>query len=133
MGLLVHGDHGGLSHEGLVLASDFSVDHLLVVSLEPFSLTLQLLLELDVSLTVLVNILKKVGASLVFTSPLSLTSVPLLLVFLSDKVFDHSLVFLLVLLALLVEALEFHNLLTSSESLLLLELSDGLLSLKSSG
>jgi len=133
VGLLVHGDHGSLSHEGFILALDLSIDHLLVVLLKPFSLHLQLLLELDVSLAVLVNILKKVGAGLVFTPPLSFTSIPLLLVLLSDEVFDHSLVFLLVLSALLVELLESHDLFTSSESFLLLELLDGLFSLKSSG
>jgi len=130
--LLVHGYHSGLGHEGLVLALDLVVDQLFVVILQPISLTLHLLLQLDVSLTVLVNVLEKVGASLVFASPLSLTGVPLLLILVSNEAFDHSLVFFLVVLALLVESLESHNLLTSGESLLLLKVSDGLLSFESS-
>jgi len=130
--LLVHGHHGGLGHEGLVLALDFVVDQLFVVILEPLSLTLHLLLQLDISITVLVNVLEKVGASLVFASPLSLTGVPLLLILVSNEAFDHSLVFFLVVLALLVEALKSHDLFTSGESLLLLKSSDSFLSFESS-
>lgn len=120
MSLLVHGYHGGLGHEGLVLALDFVVDQLFVIFLEPLGLLLQLLLQLDVSLTVLVNILEEVSASLVFASPLSLTGVPLLLILVSNEFLNHLLVFFLVFFALLVEALESHDLFTSGKSLLLL-------------
>jgi hypothetical protein len=123
VGLLVHGDHGSLGHESLVLTGNFSVDR---------GLVLQLLLEFDVGLAVLVDILEEVNTSLVFTSPLNLTSVPLLLVFVSDKAFDHLLVFLLVVLSLLVEGLESHDLLTSGESLLLFEVLNSFLSFEGS-
>jgi hypothetical protein len=132
VGLLVHGDHGSLGHESLVLTGNFSVDHGLVVLLQPGGLVLQLLLEFDVGLAVLVDILEEVNTSLVFTSPLNLTSVPLLLVFVSDKAFDHLLVFLLVVLSLLVEGLESHDLLTSGESLLLFEVLNSFLSFEGS-
>jgi len=130
MGLLVHGHHGGLGHEGLVLAGHFSVDHGLVVSLQPEGLVLVFLLQLDVGFTVLVDILKEVGSSLVLTSPLLLAGVPLLLVLGGNETFDHLLVLRLVALGLLVEFLESHDLLSSGLSLLLFEVLDGFFSLE---
>lgn len=132
VGLLVHGDHGSCGHEGLVLTGDFSLNVGLVVSLQPVGLIFHLLLEFDVSFTVLVDILEEVNTSLVFTSPLNLTSVPLFLVFVSNKAFNHLLVFLFVVLSCLIERLESHDLFTSGESFLLFEVLDGFLSFEGS-
>ena len=80
----------------LVLSLNISIDLGLVVVLEPLSLILESLLEEDVLLAILVHILQQVDTSLVLTAPLLLTSIPLFLVFLLSKTFDHTLILSLV-------------------------------------
>ena len=80
----------------LVLSIDISINRSLVVVLEPLSLVLESLLEEDVLLAILVHILQEVDTGLVLTTPLLLTSIPLFLVFLLSKTFDHTLILSLV-------------------------------------
>jgi len=65
--------------------------------LHPVGFVLELLLKLDVLLSVGVNVLKQVDASLVLTVPLLLAGLPLLGVLLRNELVDHLLVCLLVL------------------------------------
>ena len=80
----------------LVLSLNISIDLGLVVILEPFGLFLESLLKKDVLFTILVHILQEVDTGLVFTAPLLLTIIPLFLVFLLSKTFDHTLILSLV-------------------------------------
>ena len=80
----------------LVLSLNVSIDLGLVVILEPLSFLFESLLEEDVLLAILVHILQQVDTSLVLTAPLLLTSIPLFLVFLLSKTFDHTLILSLV-------------------------------------
>ena len=80
----------------LVLSLNISIDLGLVVILEPLSFLFESLLEEDVLLAILVHILQQVDTSLVLTAPLLLTSIPLFLVFLLSKTFDHTLILSLV-------------------------------------
>ena len=73
----------------LVLSFNISIDLGLVVIPEPISLFLESLLEKDVLFTILVHILQEVDTGLVFTAPLLLTIIPLFLVFLLSKIFNH--------------------------------------------
>ena len=80
----------------LVLSLNISIYLGLVVILEPLSFLFESLLEEDVLLAILVHILQQVDTSLVLTAPLLLTSIPLFLVFLLSKTFDHTLILSLV-------------------------------------
>ena len=76
----------------LVLSLDLRVNLLLLVVLQPVSLSLERLLQEDVLLTVLVHVFEKIDASLVLTAPLLLTSVPLLFILLGSQLLDVSFV-----------------------------------------
>lgn len=56
---------------------------------KPVSFLLHRLFQQDVLLTVLVDVLEEVDAGLVFTAPLLLASIPLLLVFILRQLVDH--------------------------------------------
>ena len=111
----------------LVLALHLRVDLLLLVVLEPGGLSLQLLLQKDISLTVLVHVLEEVDAGLVFTTPLLLPRIPLLGVLLGRKLFDVLSVRRLVVPLLVVVLLELLNLAPPGHALLFLYLLQGLL------
>lgn len=75
-----------------VLPVNLLINLRLVMVLEPLGLALHSLLQQNVLLTVLVDVLKEVDTSLVFTAPLLLTSIPLLLVLNLGQLIDHLLV-----------------------------------------
>ena len=111
----------------LVLSLNISIYLGLVVILEPLSFLFESLLEEDVLLAILVHILQQVDTSLVLTAPLLLTSIPLFLVFLLSKTFDHTLILSLVRNSILVMPLELLDLSATSQSLLLLVITNSLL------
>ena len=115
-----------------VLAVDLSVDLGLVVLLEPFSLLFVGLLEEDVLLTRHVHILQQVDTSLVLTTPLLLSCVPLFIVFFPSQLFKHPLLGCLVRFDILVVLLEFLDLMAASQSLLSLVVLNGFLALECS-
>lgn len=75
-----------------VLPVNLLINLRLVMVLEPLGFALHSLLQQNVLLTVLVDVLKEVDTSLVFTAPLLLTSIPLLLVLNLGQLIDHLLV-----------------------------------------
>jgi hypothetical protein len=97
---------------------------------EPVSFFLQSLLEKNVLLTVLIHVLEEVDTGLVFTSPLLFTSVPLLLVFLLSKFINSAFVGGSIACRVLIMGLEFLDLATSFQTLILLVLLDSLLTSK---
>ena len=111
----------------LVLSLNISIYLGLVVILEPLSFLFESLLEEDVLLAILVHILQQVDTSLVLTAPLLLTSIPLFLVFLLSKIFDHTLILSLVRNSILVMPLELLDLPATSQSLLLFVITHSLL------
>lgn len=117
---------------GLCLAFNILIDHPLVVLLEPICLLLHRLLQKDVLLAVLIHVLKQVDTGLVLSAPLLLTSIPLLLVFNLGKIINHLLVGLLVRLGVLVVRLEFLDFVSSSHSLLQLDLLNSTLTIQCS-
>ena len=116
----------------LVLTFDVSIDLPFVVLLEPIGLFLHSLLQQDVLFTVLVHVLEQVDTGLVLTTPLLLTSVPLLFVFNLSELVDHLLVRLLVRLRVLVMSLEFLDLSATSQAFFKLNLLDSTFTLQCS-
>lgn len=92
MGLLFVGNPKSFLLMSTVLPVNLLVNLRLVMVLEPLGLALHSLLQQNVLLTVLVDVLKEVDTSLVFTAPLLLTSIPLLLVLNLGQLIDHLLV-----------------------------------------
>ena len=113
-----------------VLLVNLSIDSLLLMVTEPVSFFLQSLLEKNVLLTVLIHVLEEVDTGLVFTSPLLFTSVPLLLVFLLSKFINSAFVGGSIACRVLIMGLEFLDLATSFQTLILLVLLDSLLTTK---
>jgi len=70
--LLVHGNRHCLLSVGLILSINLSLILRSFIIFEPLRIVFLKFLKLDIGFTVLVDILKKVNASLVFTSPLGL-------------------------------------------------------------
>lgn len=101
MHLLHHRCLNHLFLVGFVLAVNFGLHVLALVLFHPFSLVVKLFLKFDILLTVSVNILKEVDTGLVFTIPLLFTGIPLLGIFLSNKLVDHFVVSFLILSNLL--------------------------------
>lgn len=96
VGLLLVGDLKLVLFVSSVLSVDLGIDLVLVVLLEPLSLFLEGLLKKYVLLTVLVDVLKEVDTSLILTTPLLFTSVPLVLVLLLSQLVNHALVLRLI-------------------------------------
>lgn len=96
MGLLLVGDLKLVLFVSSVLSVDLGIDLVLVVLLEPLSLILEGLLKKYVLLTVLVDVLEEVDTSLILTTPLLFTSVPLVLVLLLSQLVNHALVLRLI-------------------------------------
>ena len=111
----------------LVLSLNISIDLGLVVIPEPFSLFLESLLKKDVLFAILVHILQEVDTGLVFTAPLLLTIIPLFLVFLLSKIFNHFLMSGLVRRSILVMPLELLDLPATSQSLSFFVITNSLL------
>ena len=131
MGLLLVGDSEGLLLMRPVLPLHLSVDLLLIVLSEPLLLLLERLLQQNVLLTVLVDVLEQVDSRLVFTAPLLLSGVPLLIVLDLCQILNHLLVGRLVILSLVIVSLQVLYLASASQALLLLYLLDSSLALKS--
>lgn len=131
MGLLVKGFLESALLMGRVLPLDVAVDHILVILFEPEGFFLHCLLQQDVLLAVLVHVLQQVDSGLVLTAPLLLTGVPLLLVFVLSKLINVSLISLLVILHVVVMLLQLLDFRAASQSLLHLDLLDGLFTLDS--
>ena len=89
-------------------------------------------LEFNILLPILINILEKINAGLVFAIPLFLSLLPLFGVLLSDKFIDHSFVCLFVSLLLGCKLLKFNSLVAMGHSFLVFNLLYGTLSLDSS-
>ncbi len=104
---------------------------LLIVLFKPLLLLFKCLLEQDILLTILVHVLKQVDSGLVLTTPLLFTGIPLLLILFLGKSVDIALVSSLVVLHLVVVLLELLDLSSTSESLFIFNLLDGLLLLQS--
>ena len=113
-----------------VLLVNLSINALLFMIAEPVSFFLQSLLEKNVLLTVLIHVLEEVDTGLVFTSPLLFTSIPLLLVFLLSKFINSAFVGGSIACRVLIMGLEFLDLATSFQTLILLVLLDSLLTTK---
>ena len=113
-----------------VLLVNLSIDALLFMVAEPVGFFLQSLLEKNVLLTVLIHVLEEVDTGLVFTSPLLFTSIPLLLVFLLSKFINSAFVGGSIACRVLIMGLEFLDLATSFQTLILLVLLDSLLTTK---
>lgn len=113
-----------------VLLVNLSINALLFMVAEPVSFFLQSLLEKNVLLTVLIHVLEEVDTGLVFTSPLLFTSIPLLLVFLLSKFINSAFVGGSIACRVLIMGLEFLDLATSFQTLILLVLLDSLLTTK---
>ena len=113
-----------------VLLVNLGIDSLLLMVTEPVSFFLQSLLEKNVLLTVLIHVLEEVDTGLVFTSPLLFTSIPLLLVFLLSKFINSAFVGGSIACRVLIMGLEFLDLTTSFQTLILLVLLDSLLTSK---
>ena len=113
-----------------VLLVNLSINALLFMVAEPVSFFLQSLLEKNVLLTVLIHVLEEVDTGLVFTSPLLFTSIPLLLVFLLSKFINSAFVGGSIACRVLIMGLEFLDLTTSFQTLILLVLLDSLLTTK---
>ena len=113
-----------------VLLVNLSINALLFMVAEPVGFFLQSLLEKNVLLTVLIHVLEEVDTGLVFTSPLLFTSVPLLLVFLLSKFINSAFVGGSIACRVLIMGLEFLDLTTSFQTLILLVLLDSLLTTK---
>ena len=96
VGLLLVGDLKLVLFVSSVLSVDLGIDLVLVVLLEPLSLLLEGLLKKYVLLTVLVDVLEEVDTSLILTTPLLFTSVPLVLVLLLSQLVNHALVLRLI-------------------------------------
>ena len=111
----------------LVLSLNISIDLGLVVLFKPVSLLLESLLKEDVLLAILIHILQEIDTSLVLTTPLLLTSIPLFLVLLLSKIFDHALIRGPVRSSILVMLLELLDFPAASQSLSLLMITHGLL------
>ena len=123
--------HARLDHlvlVGLVLTFNLRFHILPLIRLHPLLLAFEFLLQLDLLLSVRVNILQQVDACLVLTVPLLLASLPLLCVLLSHQLVNHLLVGLLVLALLLGELLQLDGLSTVTHSLIKLQLFECLLS-----
>ena len=131
MGLLVKGFLESALLMGRVLPLDVAVDHILVILFEPEGFFLHCLLQQDVLLAVLVHVLQQVDSGLVLTAPLLLTGVPLLLVFVLSELINVSLISLLVILHVVVMLLQLLDFRAASQSLLHLDLLDGLFSASS--
>ena len=127
VGLAVVGLLEGTLLKQTVLSVDLGINLLLVVLSLPLGLLLHGLLQKDISLTVLVDILEEIDASLVLTSPLLLSGVPLLFVLLLSQVVNHPLVGLFVVPLVLVVLLKLLDLATASQSLICLVVLDSLL------
>ena len=113
-----------------VLLVNLSINALLFMVAEPVGFFLQSLLEKNVLLTVLIHVLEEVDTGLVFTSPLLFTSIPLLLVFLLSKFINSAFVGGSIACRVLIMGLEFLDLATSFQTLILLVLLDSLLTTK---
>ena len=88
---------------------------------------LQLLLKQNIMLTVLIHVLQEVHSGLIFTSPLRLSSIPLLFVLKLGELVNMTLVGVFVALLLVVVLLQFLDLMTASKSLCLFEFLNGTL------
>ena len=130
MRLLVKGFLEGSLLVCPVLAVNLIVDLRLVVLFVPFSLLLHGLLEKDVLLSILVHVLEEVDTSLVFSTPLLLTCVPLLLVLFLSKCLKMALLCCLVSLNVLVVALQFLDLVAAGQTLSSFEVFNSLLTLE---
>lgn len=111
---------GSSGFEFAVLLGDGCRDLLLLVALEPFGLTLLLLLEQDVLLSGDIDVLHQVDASLSLALPLSLTHLVLPIGFLLNKVVNLPLEVVFVTFGLLVILLKLNDLLASRVLLSLL-------------
>ena len=80
--------------------------------------------------SVLIDVLKQVNPSLVFTAPLLLPCVPLLIVLDLSQLIDHLFVGCLVILSSLIVSLQLLDLTAALHAFLLFDLLDGSLSLK---
>ena len=96
VGLLLVGDLKLVLFVSSVLSFDLGINLVLVVLLEPLGLLLQGLLKKYVLLTVLVDVLEEVDTSLILTTPLLFTSVPLVLVLLLSQLVNHALILRLI-------------------------------------
>ena len=130
MSLLLVGDPEGVLLMRPVLSLHLSVDLHLIVLPEPLLLPLERLLEQNVLLTVLIDIFEQVDSRLVFTAPLLLSGVPLLIILDLCQILDHLLVGRLVILSLVIVSLQVLYLASASQALLLLYLLDSSLTLK---
>ncbi|MCP4556334.1 MAG: hypothetical protein GY836_13010 [Herbaspirillum sp.] len=89
-----------------VLTINLCINLLLIVLPEPFCLFLHCLLKQNILLTILVNVLEQVDSSLVFTTPLLFTVVPLLFVLFLSQLVNASLISCLIALDVIVMSLE---------------------------
>lgn len=121
----------GLLGERVVLSVNFGLQVGFFVLDLPLRLPGQLLLQLDVSFPVLINVLQQVYPCLVFTAPLLFLFVPHFGGLDGHKTVNHLLVLGLVSLLSLVELLKGSDFISSGYSLLVLDVSDGPLSLQS--
>lgn len=110
MGLAV--DCGGnlLIFEQLVLTSGVIVNKLLILVLEPLFFPLFSLFEQNILFAVGVHILEQVNSGLVLSPPLLLACIPLLCIFLGNKVINHLFVSCLVNASLVVVLLKLDHL-----------------------
>ena len=130
MGLLLVSDSEGFFFMCPVLPLHLGVDLHLIVRSEPLLLSLERLLEQNVLLTVLIDVLEQVDSRLVFTAPLLLSGVPLLIVLDLCQPFDHLLIGRLVVCRLVIVSLQLLYLAAAGQPLLLLDLLDGPLALE---
>jgi len=110
-----------------VKAINFIVDLTFFVRLKPFSLFLKGLLQQNVSFTILIDVLHQVDTSLIFTTPLLLSGIPLLVVFNCSKIINNLFFCLLVRLNVLVVNLKSANFFAASISFICFPLLDGAL------
>ena len=100
-----------------VLTVNLSIDLLLIVLPEPLCLFLHCLLKQNILLTILVNVLEQVNSSLILTTPLLFTVVPLLLVLFLGQLVDATLISCLIALDVIVMGLEFLDFSSAGQSL----------------
>ena len=115
-----------------VLTINLVINLLLIVLPKPLCLFLHCLLEQNILLTILVNVLEQVDSSLVFTTPLLFTVVPLLLVFFLGQLVDASLISCLIALDVIVMSLKFLDFSSAGKSLFSFDLLNSCFFLQSS-
>lgn len=114
-----------------VLTVNLSINLLLIVVPKPLCLFLHCLLEQNILLTILVNVFEQVDSSLILTTPLLFTVVPLLLVLFLGQLVDASLISCLIALDVIVMSLEFLNFSSAGQSLFSFNLLNSLFFLQS--